>query len=77
MSEENLDIFNKDYQASRVRYGKRVKGQQFDWFDNCLLGFFKHTVHIFAVIIILSFAIMIYIVTSSYGLDGYDENYDW
>jgi hypothetical protein len=45
--------------------------------DHCLLGVFKNLIYVFVAIIILSFGVMIYIITNNKGLDGYDLNYEW
>ena len=72
-----LNIFNKDYQQARVQQGnKDNKNFRMSCCEDWMLGVFKHLVHIFVVVIVISFYIMIYMV-ALHGEDGYDVDIDW
>ena len=72
-----LNIFNKDYQEARVEFGKQEnKNWRMGFAENCCLGIFKHLVHIFVLIIAMSFGVMMYIVAMN-NEDGFDIDIDW
>lgn len=69
-----IDMWNRDYQAERVRFGKKLHEQ--DKKDTCLnflfIGIFTHLIHIFVVVIFVSFFAMFIIVARE--SNGWNQN---
>jgi len=55
-------LYNFEYQAAMARAGKHMKQQGTTCVENCIVSVFKHLIHIFCFTIILSFAMMLYLV---------------
>lgn len=72
-----IDMWNKGYQAERVRYGRLINhGVEPNCFDYCLMAFFKYLIHIFVALIVISFATMMVIVSRERSGYYESEKYD-
>ena len=72
-----IDMWNKGYQAERVRYGRLINnGAEPNCFDYCLMAFFKYLIHVFVALIVVSFATMMVIVSREKSGYYESEKYD-
>ena len=72
-----IDMWNKGYQAERVRYGRLINhGVEPNCLDYCLIAFFKYLIHIFVALIVISFATMMVIVSRERSGYYESEKYD-
>ena len=73
--QEEPTMWNKKYQESRYRYSKLLERHRLNdqnCCNHCWLGIFKNLIYVFLLIIVISFATMIYIVNSD---NDFDEEY--
>ena len=60
--EEERSLFDFRYQRARVELGKRFGNQKTTCCQSCMVGIFKHLIHLFALTFIVSFGGMLYLI---------------
>ena len=71
---EEIDMWNHDYQKRRLAAMKRRGKQQLDCCDYCVMQLTKHLIHIFVLVIVVSFIGMGVLVMQQANAPDFDMN---
>lgn len=61
MSDDKPSIFDFQYQRARLEYGKRESAQEGSCLFSCFAWIFKHLLHLFMFVFVISFAVMLHL----------------